>query len=179
MKLNESENFYSELNESIYICCIYFCSLINQVCDKIKNENILLYCINIIHHVFNYILFYTKNLPMTLMHSKNAYIYYIEFIEQIKNKNNLFLKLKKEDAALFVYKKTIFNINENDIKSKKKNLKIEKIYNLTKLYKFKIQQYLMNDEKNKNINEFCNDIKKEIKNKYDNDFTEFNNKLLK
>ena len=178
MKLSDSENYYSELNESVCITCIYFCSLINQISNNIKNENILLYCINIIHHVFNYILFFTKNLSMTLTYSKNAYVYYIEFIEQIKNKNNLFLKLKKEDAALFVYKKTIFNIDKKKFKKSNESLKIKKIYDLTKYYKFKIQEFIISDEKNKDINNFCNNIKKEIRNKYDN-YQELNNKLLK
>ena len=181
MKLNDSENYYSELNEPISTCCIYFCSLINQVSNNITNENILLYCINIIHHVFNYILFYTKNLPITLTYTKNAYVYYIEFIEQIKNKNNLFLKLKKEDAALFVYKKTIFNINKNNIKSNEKDVKLKNIYDITKYYKIKIQQFIINDEKNKDIDNFCNNIKKEIESNYNNNvkLNQLGNKLLK
>ena len=164
MKLNDSNNYYSELNESSSVCAIYFCLLMEQISNKIKNINILLYGINILHHVFNFILFYTKNLPLTLTHSKNAYVYYIEFIEQIKNKNNLFLKLKKEDAALFVYKKTIFNINKNNIKNnEEKDNRIKKIHNLTKKYKLKTQRFLINN-KNKDNTAFFNKIKEEINN---------------
>ena len=180
MLLNNSENYYECLNESKRVCCIYFCSLINEYNNKILNEkdNIVSYGINIIHHVFNYILLYTKNLAMTITYSKNAYVYYIEFIEQIKNKNNLFLKLKKEDAALFVYKKTIFNINKNHIKNKNNDLKIMKIYDLTMYYKNKIQKFLNNEHKNKDINVFYNNIKKEIKNNEDNDMVGNDIKLL-
>ena len=38
-------------------------------------------------------------------------MYYIEFIEQIGEEGNSFLQLSSKDAMLFVYKKTIFDIN--------------------------------------------------------------------
>ena len=64
-------------------------------------------------HVFSIIFFYTKNLELTFYHSQKAYYVYIEFIEQISDDNVIFLKLSSRDAILFVYKKTIFDLNND------------------------------------------------------------------
>ena len=62
-------------------------------------------------HVFSVIFYYTKNLELTFYHSQKAYYFYIEFIEQISDDNVTFLQLSSRDAMLFVYKKTIFDLN--------------------------------------------------------------------
>jgi hypothetical protein len=62
-------------------------------------------------HVFSFLLYYTKNLELTVYHTQKAYYFYVEFIEQISDDNVNFLKLSSSDATLFVYKKTIFDIN--------------------------------------------------------------------
>lgn len=97
---------------------------------KIKNENYRLFVINkgleTISHVFKNILLYTKNLDLTFYNTKKALYYYIEFICQIGEENHDFLKLTPKDAILFVYKKTLFSLDENYVK-KFKSLNIEKI----------------------------------------------------
>jgi hypothetical protein len=62
-------------------------------------------------HIFSVIFYYTKNLELTFYHSQKAYYFYIEFIEQISDDNVTFLQLSSRDAIMFVYKKTIFDIN--------------------------------------------------------------------
>ena len=62
------------------------------------------------------LLIYTKNLDIVYYNCQKSYIYYIEFIGQIGEDNHSFLQLNSKDAALFVYKKTIFEIN-NDIRT--------------------------------------------------------------
>ena len=62
-------------------------------------------------HTFLTIFYYTKNLELTCYHSQKAYYFYIEYIEQISDDNITFLQLSSRDATLFVYKKTIFEIN--------------------------------------------------------------------
>jgi hypothetical protein len=64
-----------------------------------------------ISHVFLVIFYYTKNLELTFYHSQKAYYFYVEFIEQISDDNVTFLQLSSRDAILFVYKKTIFDLN--------------------------------------------------------------------
>lgn len=62
-------------------------------------------------HVFSVIFYFTKNLELTFYHTQKAYYFYIEFIEQISDDNVTFLQLSSRDAILFVYKKTIFDLN--------------------------------------------------------------------
>ena len=62
-------------------------------------------------HVFSILFYYTKNLELTFYHAQKTIYYYIEFIEQISDENVSFLNLSSRDAVLFVYKKTIYEIN--------------------------------------------------------------------
>jgi hypothetical protein len=87
--------------------------------NKIKTPNnlnfILIRGLETITHVFNTILYYTKNVNITYLHSQKAYYYYIEFMGQILEDNNIFLQLSSKDAVIYVYKKTIYELN-NDYK---------------------------------------------------------------
>lgn len=67
--------------------------------------------IETISHVFHLLLLYTKNLDLTYYHCQKSFYYYIEFMGQIGDDNHSFLQLNSKDASLFVYKKTIFDIN--------------------------------------------------------------------
>jgi hypothetical protein len=69
-----------------------------------------------ITNVFNYIFLHTKNIDITFYHSQKSFYYYVEFIEQITEDKNMFLKLSSRDAAMYVYKKTIFEINNESRK---------------------------------------------------------------
>ena len=66
-----------------------------------------------IMHCFKFLLMYTKNLELTIYQCKKALYYYIEFIGQISDVSlhHSYLQLNSKDATLFVYKKTIFDIN--------------------------------------------------------------------
>jgi hypothetical protein len=82
---------------------------------NIKNKKYYDYLYNrgldTISHVFLLILFYTKNLDITYYHSQKAFYFYVEFIEQILDVQHSFLNLTSRDATMFVYKKTIYEIN--------------------------------------------------------------------
>lgn len=67
--------------------------------------------IETVMHIFSIIFYFTKNLELTFYHTQKAYYFYIEFIEQISDDNVTFLQLSSRDAILFVYKKTIFELN--------------------------------------------------------------------
>lgn len=82
----------------------YYIFVLKRGCDTIK-------------HIFNILFMYTKNLELTVHHCKKAFLYYVEFIGQIGDDNHTFLQLNSKDATLFVYKKTIFDIN-NEYKKK-------------------------------------------------------------
>ena len=74
-------------------------------------KHIILKGLENITHVFRMILLYTRNLDIAVYNSKKSVYYFIEFIGQIGDNNNEYLKLSSTDATLFVYKKTIFSIN--------------------------------------------------------------------
>ena len=82
---------------------------------KMKNKHYYKFVfergIETIIHVFTNTLYYTKNIDLTFYHSQKAYYVYIEFIEQISDDNITFLQLSSRDALMFVYKKTIFDLN--------------------------------------------------------------------
>ena len=69
--------------------------------------------IDTISNVFNILFYYTKNLELTYYHSKKAISFYIEFIQQTAVHSDNYLNLTSKDGTLFVYKKTIFEINNN------------------------------------------------------------------
>lgn len=83
-------------------------------------------------HVFTLLFYYTKNVELTVHYSKNALYEYIEFIDQMSDDKVTFLKLTTRDAVLFVYKKTIFDIN-NEYRKNLKEPSIEDKYMLSVL----------------------------------------------
>ena len=101
----------------------YYIELINEymvfIVDNmiIQDEVYLLFLIKrgveTITHCFKTLLMYTKNIDLTMFHSKKALYYYIEFIGQISDiqTKHSYLQLNSKDAILFVYKKTIYDIN--------------------------------------------------------------------
>ena len=99
---------------------------------------IIIKCIESINHIFFIILLYTKNLSLTLYHCKKSFLYYIEFISQIGEEGNSYLQLNSKDAILFIYKKSIFDINseyrENYEISEQDNTKIKEIKKLSIIF---------------------------------------------
>ena len=117
----EIKNYNKTLTTSPSSILSKFCDLINEylfhITENIIIQNreyyifILLRGLATIKHIFNTMLLYTKNLDLTVYHTKKAYLFYVEFIGQIGDDNNSYLQLNSKDATLFVYKKTIFEIN--------------------------------------------------------------------
>ena len=68
-------------------------------------------------HVFIFLLMYTKNIELVSYHCKKSFFYYIEFIGQISDDIHTYLQLNSKDATLFVYKKTVFEINNDNKKN--------------------------------------------------------------
>lgn len=63
-------------------------------------------------HVFKILVLYTKNIDLVLHHCEKSFFYYIEFITQIDKDHHTLLKLNSTDATYFVFKKTIYEIND-------------------------------------------------------------------
>ena len=117
--------------------------------------------INVINNVFNITLMYSKNTDMTIFYSKKAHYYYCEFIQQINQDIHTYLQLTSKDAAIFVFKKTIFNINgefkkEYNMDNKSAEI-LKKVKDLTEMIDKIISN--CNSKKIKNIINRANEIK--------------------
>ena len=129
--LKES-SFNKELNQSVPEIMEKYVSLIIEYTTFIRDKNNILYKkhypyilargLDTITHVFIMILFYTKNIELTYYHSQKSFYYYVEFIEQILDVQHTFLHLSSRDASIFVYKKTIYEINQEHRKETENNV---------------------------------------------------------
>ena len=133
--------------------------LTNITLDENK-EYIMKKGINIIHNIFNFTLMYSRNIDLTIFHCKKAHYYYCEFIQQINQDIHTYLQLTSKDAAIFVYKKTIFKIN-NEFKRNSTidnacNEFLYRIRNLTDLINKIV--FNCNEKKIKNIINRAKDI---------------------
>jgi len=119
--LQNIENYKSELSIGYAPILMKYIALINEYMFQCE-ENIvtrkteyyryiLKNGLNTLNHIFNIILLFTNNIDLTYFHCQKAYYYYVEFISQISDDNHSFLQLNSIDATLFVYKKTLFEIN--------------------------------------------------------------------
>jgi hypothetical protein len=118
---NYNESFDYNIEEVIEKYIFLSNEFLKFILEKttFKNKNYTKFIIirgyETITNVFNIILYYTKNVELTFYHCQKAYYYYIEFIEQIYDEQNLFLQLNSRDAITYVYKKTIFEL-KHDVK---------------------------------------------------------------
>lgn len=74
--------------------------------------------IDVILNVFAMILLYTKNIELTVEYTNNSIYYFIEYVNQISNKNTdfVFVNLTLKDAVLYVYRKSIFELDSDQRK---------------------------------------------------------------
>ena len=116
---NEAIQKYSEL------IIEYFKFVMENI--KIKSSNfskfIIIRGLDTITNVFLHILYFTKNVDLTYFHSQKSYYFYVEFVSQISDDEKMFLQLTSRDATTYVYKKTIFEIN-NEFKKINETLKM-------------------------------------------------------
>jgi len=146
--LHDTENFNKELTVTPNEVMVKYSDLLTEYTKfiieniKIKNPNysrfIIIRGLDTITHVFTTILYYTKNLDTTYYHSQKSFYFYVEFISQISEAEKLFLQLSSRDAATYVYKKTLFDLNNNVLKQQCSNetkLKFDTIGELIKIQK--------------------------------------------
>lgn len=119
--LNDSNNYRSELSNTIGDIVNKYNTLLieylNFIVDNIGIKNsayskfIIERGIETITHVFTLILYYSRNVDMSYYHGQRSFYFYVEFIGQISDDQHTFLNLSSRDAAMFVYKKTIFELS--------------------------------------------------------------------
>lgn len=129
--LHNIENYKKELDSEITdvvekvgdLFVQYFKFITENI--KIKNTSftrfIIIRGLDTITNVFNNILLSTKNLDLTYFHSQKAFYLYVEFIGQISEDEKMFLQLSSRDATTYVYKKTVFDVN-NEFKKTNEEL---------------------------------------------------------
>lgn len=153
--LHNIENYKSEYSSSsteiftkyIGVVTEYFIQCSDMI--HIPNETYYRYVINkgleTITHVFKMLLLYTKNLQLTYYHCQKSFYYYVEFISQIGDNNHSFLQLNSKDATLFVYKKTIYELNQDFRKTFSSTTQENTIMNNVELL-IRIYNRMLNDK---------------------------------
>jgi hypothetical protein len=131
--LHNIENYNKELNTNIneilkkYLNLLveYYKFIIENI--KIKNKQFTRFIItrglDTITNVFLNLLLYTKNADLTYFHCQKSFYFYVEFVGQISEDDKMFLQLTSRDASTYVYKKTIFEIN-NELKKMNDDMNI-------------------------------------------------------
>lgn len=158
--LHNNENFHKELQPEISdviekiseLFIEYFKFIIENI--KLKKSNFSRFIItrglDTIINVFNNLLFYTKNLDVTYFHCQKAFYFYVEFVGQISEDEKMFLQLSSRDATTYVYKKTIFEINNETRKNNEDisdytRLKLDIVNSYIDLYKTLLLKLINND----------------------------------
>jgi len=102
------------LNTFVNILSQYFVAIkTSDVFDKIENKNNIIYSgFNTLLNVFNYAIKILKKTDEALLYMQQAQYFYVEYIEQIYN-TNLSYALNQNDAIIFTYKKTLFDLYTN------------------------------------------------------------------
>ena len=127
LSLNLLTNYLPVLQETNLELYHYYIALLQTLLNHIytnitiKNEEYLKYIINYgidtITHIYKLLLLYTKNVSLTVHHCEKSILFYVEFITQIGDDNHSFLQLTSKDAVMFLYKKTLFELEENYVKT--------------------------------------------------------------
>jgi hypothetical protein len=158
-------NTYSEILDKFLDVFMEYFKLFSE---KIKIKNGQMYNfifqkgIETLSHVILHIFYYTKNLDLAYYYGQKGTYFYIEFIEQITDDNITFLQLTSKDATLFVYKKTIYEMNIECRKNMGKTAESDKEFftilnTIVKLYK-QIFIYVNTNTKSEIINLYCDSI---------------------
>jgi hypothetical protein len=167
--LIDNTNYYYEnynfVENDIYIKYI---QIITEYIEQLEKLNYIKYKnidflikqgIKTLTNVFKLIIIYSKNLDLTFNYSKKAVYYYVEFIKQIDMESN-YIKLTSTDASLFVYKKTIFLIDNEFRKNYvSKYEEIENnLYLFTEIIKYNFDNLLNNIYIYNDLKKIYNDI---------------------
>jgi hypothetical protein len=115
--LSNKNNYKSTLDDQVIMIQLSYVKVVHYYIlhyfENMANFNIFVQGFKAITHIFLFLLMYTKNLEMTIYHCQNAIFYYIEYISQITDKDdNMFFNLTLRDAVVYIYTKTIYDIDE-------------------------------------------------------------------
>jgi hypothetical protein len=124
--LKNTESFNASLKNSVNEIMIKYSELViyyfNFVFESIKNKKpnlitfIMIRGLDTITNVFLALLYYTKNIDIVNYYSQKAVYFYVEFTCQMSEEDKTYLRLSSKDAVIYVYKKTIFELNTKNTK---------------------------------------------------------------
>jgi hypothetical protein len=121
--LNEEHDISEHLKQHLKIVNEFIHNILeSNITNSSNHLLIIIKGIESLLHIYNYLLYYTKNFNFSFYHTQKAIYMYIEFIKQITDEQNNLLNLKINDAVIYIYKKTIFEIKKEYIKNKEKNI---------------------------------------------------------
>ena len=83
--------------------------------NKEMFKYVLIRGLEAISHVYKIILLYTNNVTAAIYHSQRSICLYVEFILQIIENSQTFLKLTTKDAVMYVYRETIFRLKKDEL----------------------------------------------------------------
>lgn len=148
INLDNVENYKPSIDVSENVLFLKYVGLIHELiecCSEsliIKNKNYLKYImikgIQNTLYIYTFLMLYTNNVDLSIYHTQKSILYYIEFVGQIGEDSQNLLKLNTQDATLFIYKKTIFDVNseyrKNFIESEDTNTKLILLERYTDIY---------------------------------------------
>lgn len=162
LEITNVSNYKETIDYDIVDVCKKYIDLVNysiilgnenlSITDNLTNKQQLFKGIEIISNVFLQVLMYTRNLEVTLHCCNQGIFYYIEYIHQIQHKDKefVFVNLTMQDAILYIYKKTIYDINDSYIKkfqaTKEDNTILKTIELFVKYYNNIINLFIYNAE---------------------------------
>lgn len=176
--LTTKSNYRPTLSEDMDVLLISFITIIHHYIiyffenkETIK-PNLMNKGIHMLAHIFIILLHYSKSLGLTIHHCKTAIVYYVEYINQITDKDdNMFFNLSLKDAIIYVYTKTIYvvpdNIREKHILTILEKQQLENIQeNIHKYCNLAQNMVILSSFQDASINkkeEFLNEILETIK----------------
>jgi hypothetical protein len=115
--LSNKDNYRQTLEDPIILIQLSYVKIvhyyISHYFENMSNPNIFIQGFKSLTHIFLFLLMYTKYLELTIFHCQNSIFYYIEYISQITDKeDNMFFNLTLKDAIVYIYTKTIYDLNE-------------------------------------------------------------------
>lgn len=116
-KLSNKDNYKKKIEDPIVLIQLSYVKIIHYYIvhyfENMSNQNIFIQGFKSLTHIFMFLLMYTKYLELTIFHCQNAIFYYVEYISQITDKeDNMFFNLTLKDAVVYIYTKTIYDLNE-------------------------------------------------------------------
>jgi len=149
--LHNVENYKEKMNYSIGEVAskqsLLIVEYLKFISEKVNFKNtecnkfIIIRGLKTVCHVFNQILYYSKNMDLAFYHGQKAFYFYVEFIEQISEDQHSFLQLNSRDATMFVYKKTIFDIN-NDLRKNVNNIENMELFDILYIHTNIVQTFI-------------------------------------